>query len=72
MRYRNSSHGYFGFDLRAGSALAVALAFVAFASPGRVLAASDRFKATIADGGAGEAGEMRTLLEFEKAVMDHL
>ena len=70
MRYRNRSHGYFGFHLRVGSALAVALTFVAFASPGRVLA-GDRFKATIADGGAGEAGEMRTPLEFERGAIDH-
>ena len=71
MKYRICSQGCFGFDLRAGTALAVALAFVAFASPNRVLAASDRFKATIADGGAGEAGEMRTPLEFEQGAIDH-
>ena len=41
----------------------IALAAVAFAVaiPNRALAAHDQFQATIADGGAGEAGELRTL-----------
>ena len=31
----------------------------------------DQFKATIADGGAGEAGELRTPAEFEREAADH-
>jgi len=61
MKYRISSQGYFGFDLRAGTALAVALVLVTLASPGRVLAASDRFKATIADGGAERRANANTV-----------
>src|SRR5262249_46200393 len=34
-------------------------------------AANDRFKATSPDGGAGEAGELRTPLQFEEEAADH-
>src|SRR5258708_39933314 len=41
------------------AALGLAFALVALANSPRVLAANDRFRATIPDGGAGEAGAPR-------------
>ena len=59
---------------RIGSVAAALIAvcgLLALASPGRAVAASDRFRATIPDGGAGEAGELRTPQQFEQEAADH-
>ncbi len=59
---------------RIGSTAAALIAvcgLLALISPTRAIAASDRFRATIPDGGAGEAGELRTPLQFEQAAVDH-
>jgi len=53
------------------AALGLAFALVALANSPRVLAANDRFRATIPDGGAGEAGELRTPLQFEQQATNH-
>jgi hypothetical protein len=53
------------------AALSVAFGFVALTGPVRAAAAADRFRATIPDGGAGEAGELRTPLQFEEEAADH-
>jgi len=53
----------------AAAAFSLAVA-VGGASPAAA-AARDRFKATIPDGGQGEAGELRTPLQFEEAAADH-
>src|SRR5690349_2716888 len=52
----------------AAAAFSLAVA-VGGASP--AAAAHDRFKATIPDGGDGEAGELRTPLQFEEEAADH-
>lgn len=51
--------------------IALAAAALVIASPNRAVAANDRFKATIADGGAGNAGELRTPQEFENEALGH-
>ena len=56
---------------RTFAALAVACSLLALTTPLRAVAASDRFKATIPDGGAGEAGELRTPLQYEAEAADH-
>jgi len=53
------------------AALGLAFALLAVTNPPRVLAANDRFRATIPDGGAGEAGELRTPLQFEQQATNH-
>src|SRR5215467_15715982 len=53
----------------AAAAFSLAVA-VGGASPAAA-AARDRFKATIPDGGQGEAGELRTPPQFEEAAADH-
>jgi hypothetical protein len=61
------------FSLLPGVAAALGVAFglLALAGPVRAAAAPDRFRATIPDGGAGEAGELRTPLQFEEEAADH-
>jgi hypothetical protein len=54
-----------------GCALAAAAFCLTLSVAGPARAASDRFKATIPDGGAGEAGELRTPLQFEEEAADH-
>lgn len=54
-----------------GLALCLCLGVLALASPPGAQAAGNRFRATIADGGAGEAGELRTPLDFEAEAADH-
>ena len=51
--------------------IAAVLACGLLAAPGRAVAASDHYRATIPDGGAGEAGELRTPQQFEQAAADH-
>ena len=53
------------------AALALACSLLALTTPLRAVAASDRFKATIPDGGAGEAGELRTPLQYEEEAANH-
>ena len=53
------------------AALGLAFALLALTNSPRVLAANDRFRATIPDGGAGEAGELRTPLQFEQQAANH-
>ncbi len=51
--------------------LSIACGLLALAAPGQAVAASDRYRATIPDGGAGDAGELRTPQQFEQAAADH-
>ena len=51
--------------------LGIACGLLVLANSSRAFAASDRFRATIPDGGAGEAGELRTPLQFEQEAASH-
>src|SRR5256885_15338652 len=55
---------------RAAAALGLACGLLALTNPPRALAANDRFRATIPDGGAGE-DLLRTPLQFEQAATGH-
>src|SRR5207247_6645138 len=56
---------------RAAAALGLACGLLALTTPPRALAANDRFRATIPDGGAGESDLLRTPLQFEQAATSH-
>src|SRR5438309_10352610 len=56
---------------RAAAALGLAFGLLALTNPPRALAANDRFRATIPDGGAGESDLLRTPLQFEQAATAH-
>jgi len=56
---------------RAAAALGLACGLLALTTPPRALAANDRFRATIPDGGAGESDLLRTPLQFEQAATGH-
>lgn len=69
--FHYSIHSGFRGIGRTVAAVAITCALLALTTPLRAVAASDRFKATIPDGGAGEAGELRTPLQFEEEAADH-
>lgn len=56
---------------RIAAVLLAAGSLLALAAPGQAVAASDRFRATIPDGGVGDAGELRTPLQFEQEAANH-
>src|SRR5256885_9449989 len=56
---------------RAAAALGLAFGLLALTNPPRALAANERFRATIPDGGAGESDLLRTPLQFEQAATAH-
>ena len=53
------------------STIGAGLSVFALAAPATADAAGNRFRATIPDGGQGEAGELRTPLQFEEEAIDH-
>jgi hypothetical protein len=55
----------------AAAALGISLGVLTWPDPAQAAGKSDRFRATIPDGGAGEAGELRTPLQFEEEAADH-
>ena len=56
---------------RIAAVLLAAGSLLALAAPGQAVAASDRFRGTIPDGGVGDAGELRTPLQFEQEAANH-